>query len=107
MIKSSGQSHIESWFGGISVLSRSGRAFKESPIKKRPGVRVDRLYGYEDRGVKRREFKIDSTRINTVFNSLKVNEALLNVQYRCDFNDFMAASQSPTKCGDLGGIKFH
>ena len=93
-------------FGGALLLS-VGRECKGAPIRKCPGDSTSISLGSWDIGVKGRELRHASTRASTVLSSSKVNACKPIDRLRRILQLLTAASQSPPKCGALGGIVTH
>ncbi len=85
-----------------------GGAFKGRPIRKCPAVRaVVPSDSVASSGIIGWELRIASASIRTVFNSSK-ERGHGDINFRkSTFIDFTPASQSPPKCGALGGERCH
>ena len=84
----------------IEVISDSGGTIKDLPII----VIRSMSFELDDREVINLEFRMPSTSIIKVFNSLKINKESPTTRLRY-LKSFTIDSHTPSKCGALGGMK--
>ena len=94
-------------FESFNLSPMSGTEFSGAPIRKCPGVSAVKSFASSERGCKGLEFNIASIWVRTVVSSSKVSAVVPTIRRRWCFALLIAASQSPPKCGALGGIVSH
>jgi hypothetical protein len=91
----------------MSRTSWSGVASREVLTRKWPRVKILTSSGSLLKGVKGREFRHDSIWVRTAVISSKVIAWLSITLHMWCFMDFTAASHTPPKPGESGGMKCH